>query len=175
MELYAPGLLSFDSEGGILHALGRAYNAGGSGQADYGVAVGHPHGGLLRQTFHKRVGGILDAQTGPSVLAGRGRGNLTAAADRQPLGSITYTQQGKHSPDAGQIGLGSIGIPDGSGASGEYDSESVGIDGGHFVEGVNLAVHSYLPDATRYELGVLGSEIKYKYLIHLWYSWGFLW
>ena len=113
VELNAPGLLAGNLESGVLHALGRTYDAGVLRKADDGVAVRHPYGGFSRQALHKRVGSILDAQACPSVFAGACRSHFAAAVLGKPLGTVAYSKQREHSPNACEIRLRRVRIADG--------------------------------------------------------------
>ena len=175
MELYAPCRFAFQTEGRVIDGVRRSYHLGVRRKPGYRVAMRHPHGRRGRDAGKKRISGIKHRKFRPAVFPGPGRRDLTASVLCEPLGAIAYPKQRELSPEALEVGLRGVWRRHRRGASRKNHSLEIGVAGWNPVERMDLAVDSGLAHLSRDELGVLRTEVEYKYLIHLLNSWGFPW
>lgn len=170
MELHAPCRLALDAISRVLHVGSGAYVPEGGRGLHNGVAVAHPHGGVVPDAVHQGVGVIVPHELGAAILASLGGGHTASVDMRQVLRPVAYTEQGIASPDAGEVDLKCLRVVDRIRASGENHSYDAFVVSGKLVVRADLAICVQLTHPAGYELRILGSEIQYDYFfLHNYY------
>ena len=160
VELYRPHGTGITGIGGILH-IGRAgYDVAVSGQGSNGVAMAHPHLGILFKALEERIGIVERPQMGTAILSGIGLLHLTAQGVCHKLSAIANAQHGQLAQELPQVYLESLGIMHGVRRAAQDDSYHRGVVLGELVVRKNLAERIQLAHSATYELRGLRTEIE---------------
>ena len=179
MELECVGLLSLYGVCGICNILCGGNYARPLRQFCNCISVAHPDLTLLRNAFKEWRVALFYLQNGPAVLP---RGFLRCGSGivatlgaslygasvgvGNVLRSITYCKYWNLSLNALQVQLRSTLVPYRAGASAKNYSLNVSVQLRRVVKGVNFAIYIQFPEASAYDLGKLGTEVKNDYLLH---------
>ena len=130
------------------------------GGAGHRVAVTHPHIDAVRN-LGEQTSGVVDGQTGASVLGGSGVGHLAAEPLGHELEAVADAHHRHSGREEGSIhARGVVGVHRGRSAG---EDHRCGVLGEHVVHrhGVrdDLGVHRRLTNASGDELGVLGAVV----------------
>ena len=163
VELEAPGLLAIDAEGGVAHVGGGTYVVEAVGGVGDGVAVAHPHHGVVAYSVHQRVAVVVAYKQRFAVFACVGRFHFTAGLRGEVLRAVAYAEQGIAAAQLREVYLARLGIVDRERAAGDDDADNVPAVSRKFVEGHDFAISVELAHAPRYELCVLRTAVQYDY------------